>query len=94
MYNPYEVVYSVLITEKATSLADKFNKYTFKVNVKADKPAIARAVAAIFDNVVVSSVNVMNYAGKMKRMRSARPGKRPDWKKAVVTLKEGKIDLL
>ena len=94
MYNPYEVVYSVLITEKATSLADKFNKYTFKVNVKSDKPAIARAVAAIFDNVVVSSVNVMNSAGKMKRMRSAPPGQRPDWKKAVVTLKEGKIDLL
>ena len=62
MYNPYEVVYSVLITEKATALADKFNKYTFKVNVKATKPQIARAVAAIFDNVVVSSVNVMNYA--------------------------------
>ena len=94
MYNPYEVVYSVLITEKATSLADKFNKYTFKVNVKSDKPAIARAVAAIFDNVVVSSVNVMNYAGKMKRMRSAKLGKRSDWKKAIVTLSAGKIDLL
>lgn len=94
MINPYEVIYSVLITEKATSLADKFNKYTFKVNVKADKLAIKKSVAMIFDDVVVGSVNVMQYSGKMKRMRSARPGKRPDWKKAIVTLKEGKIDLL
>lgn len=94
MYNPYEVVYSVLITEKATNMAEKLNKYTFKVNVKADKRAIAKAVAAIFDEVTVSSVNVMNYAGKMKRMRSARAGKRPDWKKAIVTLSSGKIELL
>ena len=94
MYNPYDIVYTVMITEKATGLADKFNKYTFKVKKTASKGQIARAVGAIFDDVTVSSVNVMNYAGKKKRMRSARLGKRPDWKKAVVTLKEGKIDLL
>lgn len=94
MYNPYEIVRSVMITEKATAMADTFNKYTFKVDKKATKAQIAKAVAAIFEEVTVSSVNVMNYAGKKKRMRSARMGKRPDWKKAVVTLSEGKIELL
>lgn len=94
MFNPYDIVYTVLITEKATALADKFNKYTFKVNPKANKIEIRQAVRAIFDDVTVSSVNVMNYLGKKKRMRSARLGKRSDWKKAVVTLSEGKIELL
>ena len=94
MYNPYDVVYSVMITEKATNLSEKQQKYTFKVNPKANKIEIKKAVAAIFDDVKVKSVNVMNYTGKMKRMRSARLGKRSDWKKAVVTLSEGKIDLL
>ena len=42
----------------------------------------------------VADVNTMNMLGKSKRMRSAKMGKRPDWKKAIVTLKEGKIELL
>lgn len=94
MYNPYDVIYTVLVTEKATSLSEKQQKYTFKVNPKANKIEIKKAVAAIFDGVKVKSVNVMNYNGKFKRMRSAHLGKRPDWKKAVVTLSEGSIDLL
>jgi large subunit ribosomal protein L23 len=82
-----------MITEKATALAEK-SKYTFKVNPKANKIEIAKAVMALFDDVKVASVNVMNYGGKKKRMRSAKLGKRPDWKKAVVTLSEGKIETL
>ncbi len=94
MYNPYDIVYSVMITEKATNLSEKQQKYTFKVNPKANKIEIKKAVAAIFEDVKVKSVNVMNYLGKKKRMRTARVGKRSDWKKAVVTLTAGKIELL
>ena len=94
MFNPYDIVYSVMITEKATAASEALNKYTFKVNPKANKIEIGKAVAALFEDVKVASVNVMNYAGKKKRMRTAKLGKRPDWKKAVVTLSEGKIETL
>lgn len=93
-FNPYDVVYTVLITERGTQLTDKFNKYLFKVNPASNKVQIRAAVEAIFSEVKVSGVNTMNYLGKSKRMRSAKMGKRPDWKKAVVTLSEGKIELL
>ena len=93
-FNPYDVVYTVLITERGTNLTDKFNKYLFKVNPSSNKVEIKAAVEAIFPEVKVSAVNTMTFLGKSKRMRSAKMGKRPDWKKAVVTLSEGKIELL
>jgi large subunit ribosomal protein L23 len=93
MKTPYHVVHTVLVTEKATELADTLNKYTFKVAPKARKPEIAKAVEAIFD-VEVSSVNVANYLGKRKRLRSPKLGKRSDWKKAVVTLSRGSIEII
>ncbi|MGI5922543.1 MAG: 50S ribosomal protein L23 [Lentisphaerae bacterium] len=94
MKNPYDVVYTVMITEKATELSEKQNRYALKVNPSSNKIEIRQAVEAIFDGVKVSSVNVMNCLGKKKRMRNSKPGKRPDWKKALVTLTEGSIDLL
>jgi len=94
MNNPYAIVHTLLVTERATELADGLKKYTFKVNTKADKRAVRRAVESIFDNVKVASVNIMNVRGKRKRLRSTRYGKRPDWKKAIVTLSEGTIDIL
>ncbi|HOG51538.1 MAG TPA: 50S ribosomal protein L23 [Lentisphaeria bacterium] len=94
MFNPYNIVYTVLITEKATTLADKQKRYALRVNPDANKIEIRKAVEAIFEGVKVSDVNVMNYRGKVKRMRSSRAGKRADWKKAMVTLSEGSIDLL
>ena len=93
-FNPYDVVYTVLITERGTTMTDKYNKYLFKVNPASNKLEIKAAVEAIFPEVKVAGVNVMNMLGKSKRMRSAKAGKRPDWKKAIVTLKEGKIELL
>ena len=93
-FNPYDVVYTVLITENGTTLSDKYNKYLFKVNPHSNKPQIKEAIQAIFPDVKVADVNVMNMLGKSKRMRSAKEGKRPDWKKAIVTLSEGKIELL
>jgi large subunit ribosomal protein L23 len=94
MSNPYAIIRTVLVTEKATELADDHNKYVFKVDPKADKRAIRGAVEAIFDGVKVASVNVMNIRGKPKRLRSARYGRRSDWRKAVVTLSEGSIEVL
>lgn len=93
-FNPYDVVYTVLITERGTTLQDKFNKYLLKVNPASTKTQIKKAVEAIFPEVEVADVNTMNMLGKMKRMRSARAGKRPDWKKAIVTLRKGTIELL
>ena len=96
MQNPYEVIFSILITEKSTALAEggkSLPKYTFKVNPKANKIEIRQAVEAIFDDVKVKAVNTMNYDGKKKRMRTS-VGRRPNWKKAIVTLKEVKIDTL
>ena len=94
MFNPYDIVYTVLITEKETASAEKFQRYAFKVNPKANKIQIAQAIEAIFDEVKVASVKVMNCLGKKKRMRSAKMCKRPDWKKAIVKLAEGSIELL
>ena len=91
--SPYKIIQTILVTEKATDMADGFNQYTFKVHPKARKPDIRKAVEAIFD-VEVSSVNVSNRLGKRKRLRSPRFGKRSDWKKAVVTLSKGSIDIL
>src|SRR6056297_2296777 len=74
------------ITEKAT-LVSEHNQVTFKVAIDATKPAIAAAIAHLF-KVKVTKVNTVRMEGKVKRFRGIK-GKRPDWKKAVVTLAEG-----
>ena len=51
MFNPYDVVYTVLITEKATALSEKFHRYTIKVNPHSNKIEIRKAVGAIFEGV-------------------------------------------
>ena len=80
---PEEVIVKPIITEKSsTSVAE--GKYTFKVAKKATKVEIANAVEALFD-VKVLSVNTMTVKGKEKRV-GANSGKRPDWKKAIVTI--------
>jgi len=91
--DPYKIIHTVLVTEKGTELAGSLNKYTFKIACDANKRQVRKAVESLFD-VKVSAVNVMNRLGKRKRLRSSKYGKRPDWKKAVVTLKEGTIDIM
>lgn len=94
MKSPYDVIKTVLVTEKSAAMATE-GKYAFKVDVNAEKVEIGRAVEALFDNVKVGSVNVMNYNGKVKRAgRTLKTGSRADWKKAIVTLSEGSIDIL
>lgn len=93
MRDPYRIVQTVVVTEKGTELADEHSQYTFKVAKDANKIEIKAAVEALFD-VKVSSVNTLNRKGKRKRMRTTRYGKRPDCKRAIVTLSEGEIDIL
>jgi large subunit ribosomal protein L23 len=84
--NVYEVLRRPLVTEKGTHLQEK-NKYLFEVIINANKPQVKQAIEKAF-NVSVKSVNLMTVVGKKKRYGRAIT-KRPDWKKAVVTLKEG-----
>lgn len=83
--DPYQVIKTISVTEKSADLTE-FNKYTFIVHVDATKPQIKRAVKELFEREV-DSVNVMNRMGKARRTRQGA-GRRADWKKAIVTLKE------
>ena len=94
MNEVHDHIQSVIFTEKATLLSEKLNKYVFRVSPAANKIQIKRAIEVIFKKKVVS-VNTANYAGKKKRERKADFGRRPHWKKAIVTLKAGeKLDLV
>ncbi len=86
MKSPYDIVLSPIVTEKSMDLLND-RKYTFRVAKDANKAEIKTAVEAIFDGVKVDSVNTMNMLGKTKRV-GMKIGKRIDWKKAIVTLKE------
>jgi large subunit ribosomal protein L23 len=82
----YDIIRKPVVTE-ASMAATAERKYTFVVDKRATKNEIAKAVEKIFE-VKVAKVNTINYDGKKKRMGAGRPGKRADWKKAVVTLTE------
>jgi large subunit ribosomal protein L23 len=82
-----QIIKKVQITEKGTRLQAQ-NKYLLQVHPQANKIEIRKAVEQFF-KVGVTAVNTMNYDGKRKRERTASFGKRADWKRAIVTLKEG-----
>jgi len=84
MKDIYSVIIRPVITEKATLQKERENKVTFVVAKDANKAGIKEAVEKLF-NVKVLKVNVMNVRGKRRRFRWIK-GKRPDWKKAIVTL--------
>ncbi|NMB07851.1 MAG: 50S ribosomal protein L23 [Tissierellia bacterium] len=85
MRNPHDIIIKPIITEE--SMDDMaYKKYTFQVDKKANKSEIKKAVESIFD-VKVEKVNTMNILGKEKRM-GVHVGRRPSWKKAIVTLTE------
>jgi large subunit ribosomal protein L23 len=91
--NIYDVLISPLLTEKGTAMKEKDNKIVFKVARDANKIEIKKAVEEIF-KVKVSRVATMNCKGKLKRLGKYE-GRRADWKKAIVTLKEGeKLDFI
>ena len=88
----YAIVKKPRITEKATALAEQ-NAYTFEVARDANKVEIRNAVEKLF-KVKVSKVRTALVKGKPKRVRQ-NWGRTPDWKKAIVTLKEGhRIDVM
>ena len=87
----YDILKAPIITEQSTKLIESQNRYTFKVDPKANKVEIKKAVEAIF-NVKVLSVNTVNVLPKFKRM-GKHEGYKSAYKKAVVKLAEGqKID--
>ena len=83
----YQVIKEPRITEKANLQKEGFNHLSFKVHPKANKIEIRRAVETLFKTKVVT-VKTMNVRGKRRRI-GRNTGRKPDWKKAVVTLAPG-----
>ncbi|SDC28135.1 LSU ribosomal protein L23P [Sanguibacter gelidistatuariae] len=88
--NPRDIVIAPVLSEKSYGLLDE-GKYTFLVDPRANKTEIKIAIEKIFD-VKVSSVNTINRKGKTRRTRFGI-GKRKDTKRAIVSLREGSIDM-
>lgn len=87
--HPYNVLIGPLLTEKATEGQGLHHpQFSFKVAIDSNKVEIRKAVETAF-KVKVLSVNTIVNKGKRKRLRTARLGRRPDWKKAIITLAEG-----
>ncbi len=87
MMGVHDIIISPLVTEKSTTQREGQNQYSFKVNKRANKIEIREAVERLF-KVKVREVRTTTIRGKVKRL-GRRFGKRPDWKKAIVTVKEG-----
>jgi len=87
MKGPYEVVQRPLLTEKGTRLKEEANQYLFRVAPTATKTEVKQAVEQLF-KVKVAEVRTLRMQGKVKRM-GRFAGRRPGWKKAIVTLKAG-----
>ena len=83
----YKILRRPRVTEKGLTMVERHRAYPFEVNPDANKVEIRKAVEAIFD-VKVEAVRTMNMIGKYKRT-GRWYGRRPNWKKAVVVLKEG-----
>jgi large subunit ribosomal protein L23 len=88
--DPRDILLAPVISEKSYGLLDD-NKYTFIVRPDANKTQIKIAVEKAFD-VKVKDVNTLNRQGKRKRTRAGF-GKRADSKRAIVTLREGRIEI-
>jgi large subunit ribosomal protein L23 len=98
MKSPQSIVVRPLLTEKSVSSAEK-NKYSFQVDKSANKVEVRLAIEAMYPGVKVLAVNTLNVHGKVRRISGfgkrvgRRFGKTTAWKKAIVTLKEGKIPI-
>ncbi len=93
MKSIYDVIKKPFFTEKGMDLKEKENKILIEVNIKANKHEIKEAMQEIF-KVKVDKVATVKVRGKMKRFGKSI-GKRPDRKKAIVTLKKGeKLDFV
>ncbi|GAB3160131.1 50S ribosomal protein L23 [Myceligenerans xiligouense] len=88
--DPRDILIAPVVSEKSYNLLDE-GKYTFIVDPRANKTEIKIAIEKVFD-VKVASVNTINRKGKTRRTRYGL-GKRKDTKRAIVTLREGSIDI-
>jgi large subunit ribosomal protein L23 len=87
------VLVKPLMTEKSMQRKEELNAVTFQVSIDANKVEIRQAVEKVF-NVKVATVRTASHEGKWKRMGKYE-GRRPNWKKAIVTLAPGhKIELV
>jgi large subunit ribosomal protein L23 len=86
--NAFEIIKTVRLTEKGTHQGEKYNQYTIVADRRANKTQIRQAVQELF-KVKVARVNTLNVHGKLRRKRTLQAGQTPDWKKAIVTLKDG-----
>lgn len=94
MINADRVLKQLRLTEKSNKLSSEYGQYTFEVARTATKHTVREAVERTF-KVTVMRVNIQNVSGKPRRSRRGLPSRTSDFKKAVVTLKEGdKIELV
>jgi large subunit ribosomal protein L23 len=88
------IIRKSIITEKATSLTEKRNSYTFEVEFKSNKLEIKGAIEKLY-NVRVTGVRTMNYGGGVSSVKFTNKGiveqKSKQWKKAVVTVADGQF---
>jgi len=90
--DPHQILLKPLLTEKSTALRETHHKVCFMVHPKANKIEVKKAVEEVL-KVKVDNVHILNVSGKIKKT-GRFVGKKPDWKKAVITLKEGeKLDI-
>jgi len=87
MRGPHQVVLKPLLTEKGTRLKEEGNQYIFRVARTANKVEIRQAIEQLF-KVTVLDVRTAHVRGKVKRLGRFQ-GRKPSWKKAIATLKEG-----
>jgi len=85
--NANQIIRRPLVTEKSTTLREEGNVIAFEVDTNANKIEVKKAVEELF-KVKVEEVRIFNIRGKMKRM-GRWVGKRRDWRKAYVRLKDG-----
>ena len=86
MKSAYDIIIKPVLTEKSyQDMADK--KFTFQVDIRANKTEIKQALETIFEGVKVDSVNTIRTIGKIKRQGRTQ-GRTPEVKKAIVTLKK------
>jgi large subunit ribosomal protein L23 len=91
MRGPQDIIKAPLISEKGSLLAESTNQVLFKVRPDANKIEVKHAVETLF-KVKVVQVRMARYLGKIRRVGKSF-GRRPEWKKAYVTLRDGdKID--
>jgi large subunit ribosomal protein L23 len=92
--DPRDVILRPVVSEKSYGAMD-VNVFTFVVVSSANKIQIRQAIEAIYPDVKVAKVNTLNRQGKLVRSRRIRGavGKKPDTKRAIVTLREGTIDI-